>query len=182
MNAVGPSAVRNLSRALFGSGSTLLGRTENIAHCDFRQWCFVKLLRVEGYTLHVAYPRVRLTMPAKRQRPPEDPDESLGHRLARLRKERGITQAELAERLKISQTTVSDYERGRLRMHGDVILALARLLNISADDLLGLEATPQQPVVKDRKLLQHLALIERLPKRDRDALLRTIRLYVSRAQ
>ncbi|MBM4258227.1 MAG: helix-turn-helix transcriptional regulator [Deltaproteobacteria bacterium] len=40
-----------------------------------------------------------------------------GQRVAQLRKERGLTQQELAERLGISQPVVSDYECGALRLH-----------------------------------------------------------------
>ena len=42
----------------------------------------------------------------------------IGERIARLRKERGITQVEMAELLGLSQPVVSDYERGALRLHG----------------------------------------------------------------
>lgn len=124
----------------------------------------------------------QLSMRPKRQRLTENLTESLGHRLARLRKERGLTQQDLAAHLKISQTNVSDYEHDKLRLHGDVIVALAKLLKVSADELLGLERSPRQPVVGDRQLLQHLTLIERLPRKDREALMRTIRLYVGRVR
>jgi hypothetical protein len=36
--------------------------------------------------------------------------------------------------------------------------------------------------VKDRRLLQELSLVEQLPKRDKEALLRTIRMYASKVR
>jgi transcriptional regulator with XRE-family HTH domain len=48
--------------------------------------------------------------------------ETPGERLARLRKERGWTQVELAERIGITQTLLSDYERGKLRLNADMIV------------------------------------------------------------
>ena len=36
--------------------------------------------------------------------------ETIGKRIARLRKERGYTQVELAEKMNIIQTLISDYE------------------------------------------------------------------------
>ena len=48
--------------------------------------------------------------------------ESIAQRLARLRRESGITQEEMADRLGISQPIVSDYERGELRLHGELIV------------------------------------------------------------
>jgi transcriptional regulator with XRE-family HTH domain len=63
----------------------------------------------------------------------------VGARLARLRRERGMTQVELAERLGVSQPIVSDYERGELRLHGELIVRLTEILRVSAEELLGLE-------------------------------------------
>lgn len=50
--------------------------------------------------------------------------ETIGERLARLRRERGITQVELAEMLGVVQPMISDYERGLLRLHGELIVQL----------------------------------------------------------
>jgi len=57
-------------------------------------------------------------------------------RLARLRKERGWTQVELAERVGITQRLVSDYERGRLRLNADIVVRLANALEVATDELL----------------------------------------------
>lgn len=106
----------------------------------------------------------------------------IGARLAQLRKEKGITQAELAERLEISQPMASDYERGKLRLHGELIIQLSEILGVSADEILGIKAT-QQPksAVKNRRLSHRLQAIDQLPKRDQDALFRTIDAFISRA-
>jgi ribosome-binding protein aMBF1 (putative translation factor) len=52
--------------------------------------------------------------------PPLGLPEPFGSRLARLRKERGFTQIELASRIGLTQTLVSDYERGKLRLNVSV--------------------------------------------------------------
>lgn len=107
--------------------------------------------------------------------------ETIGQRLARLRKERGITQAELADKLGVAQPVVSDYERGELRLHGQLIVELARILSVSADELLGLEALPKNNgAVRNRRLLRRLQQLERLPKRDLQALLRTIDAFLQK--
>ena len=54
--------------------------------------------------------------------------ESIGERLSRLRRERGITQMELAEHLGVAQPVVSDYERGELRLHGQAIVELTPVI------------------------------------------------------
>jgi len=113
------------------------------------------------------------------QRPADQ--ETIGQRLARLRRERGITQAEIADKLGIVQPMVSDYERGELRLHGQLIVQLARLLRVSADELLGLEKAKGRGPVKNRRLLRRLQQLEKLPKRDQQALLRTIDAFLAKA-
>ena len=108
--------------------------------------------------------------------------ETFAERLVRLRKARGLSQVELAHRLNIGQPNISDYERGSARPSIDVLIDLATVLKVTTDELLGLQALQPQPAIKDRRLLQHLLLAQRLPKRDRDALLRTIKMYVERVK
>ncbi|MGH9967441.1 MAG: helix-turn-helix domain-containing protein [Pyrinomonadaceae bacterium] len=43
-------------------------------------------------------------------------DETIGQRVARLRKERGFTQIELADKIGLTQNLISAYECGRLRL------------------------------------------------------------------
>lgn len=105
-------------------------------------------------------------------------DAALGQRLARLRKERGFTQIELAEKLAVAQPIVSDYERGRLRPHPDMLTRFAAALQISADELLGLEKSVQPPPV-NRRFLRRLQAVDKLPKRDQEALLRTIDAFLA---
>ena len=107
--------------------------------------------------------------------------ESIGERLSRLRRERGITQMELAEQLGVAQPVVSDYERGELRLHGQTIVELTRVLHVSADELLGLEVHKGNGTIKNRRLLRRLQDLERLPKRDQQALLRTIDAFLAKA-
>lgn len=109
--------------------------------------------------------------------------ERIGERLARLRKERGLTQVEVAEKLGVAQPVVSDYERGELRLHGQLIVDLSRILGVSADELLGLEGTAKKPAsVRSRRIRRRLEDLECLPRRDQQALLRTIDAFLSKAR
>jgi transcriptional regulator with XRE-family HTH domain len=105
--------------------------------------------------------------------------ESPGARVARLRRERGITQTELAEMLGVTQPVVSDYERGELRLHGELLVQLAAILGASVDEILGLEAQRSTAAVRDRRLARRLQQIEQLPKRDQQAILRTIDAFIT---
>ena len=107
---------------------------------------------------------------------------SIGERIAKLRKEKGITQIEMAERLGVSQPVVSDYERGAIRLHGELILELAKIFGTSTDEILGLSAAEKaSPSVRNRRLLRRVQAIDQLPRRDQEALLRTIDAFLDRA-
>ncbi len=56
--------------------------------------------------------------------------------LSRLRKERGLTQRELADLLHISQTSVSKYERGAAEPDLEMVLAMADFFGVSTDEFL----------------------------------------------
>jgi transcriptional regulator with XRE-family HTH domain len=108
--------------------------------------------------------------------------ETLGQRLARIRKERGLTQSEVAKRTGLIQTLVSDYERGRLRLAADMIVRFAVALDITTDELLrpkGRKAAPTQTV--SRKVLRRLQQIESLPSYQQRALLTTIDNFIAAA-
>lgn len=108
--------------------------------------------------------------------------ETIGERLVRLRKEKGITQKELAALLGVTQPLVSNYETGELRLHGELIVQLANILGTTADELLGLEKqTRGAGSIRNRRLLRRVREIEKLPRRDQEALLRTIEAFLAKA-
>lgn len=62
--------------------------------------------------------------------------ETIGERLARLAKERGLTQEKLAEKIGWSQGRISDYSRGRKVPSIASLNKLAKALNLDLLDLL----------------------------------------------
>ena len=63
-------------------------------------------------------------------------DTKIADRLQKLRKERGYSQEQLADELGVSRQAVSKWERGEASPDTDNLIALARLYEISVDDLL----------------------------------------------
>ena len=109
---------------------------------------------------------------------------SIGQRLTSIRKARGLTQIDLAQKLSISQALVSKYERGDLLVHGELIVLFATALDVSSDDILGIESKRRVRVAAptpnvDRGLARRFALVQSLPRRDRDALTRTIDAFLA---
>jgi len=66
----------------------------------------------------------------------------IGERLNEARKDRGITQTELAEYLSVSVKTISSYETDRSKPDDENKIKIARFFNISLDYFLGLINEP----------------------------------------
>ncbi len=64
-------------------------------------------------------------------------------RIRDLREDNDLTQAQMAEFLKIHQTTYSDYEIGNLNVPIDVLIKLARFYKTSVDYLVELTDNPK---------------------------------------
>lgn len=60
----------------------------------------------------------------------------LGSRIAALRREAGMRQAELASQLKISPSAIGMYEQGRREPSADTLVAMARIFGVTTDYLL----------------------------------------------
>jgi transcriptional regulator with XRE-family HTH domain len=96
-------------------------------------------------------------------------------RLARLRKERGWTQVELAERVGITQRLLSDYEVGRLRLNADIVVRLADALEVATDELL--RPNGRKAPLRSKpslRLQRRMEKIEKLPPHQQNYLLKTI--------
>jgi transcriptional regulator with XRE-family HTH domain len=89
---------------------------------------------------------------------------AFGERLAALRKERGITQVQLAETLGVSQQAITAYETGQRRVPISTLPLLADTLDITIEALIG---TPAKRSTRKRgpapKIQQQLEQIGRLP-------------------
>ena len=64
---------------------------------------------------------------------------NFGDRLRELRKEFGMTQAELAKRLNVTKSVVSYYELQERNPSPDVLILLADIFHVTTDFLLGIE-------------------------------------------
>lgn len=118
----------------------------------------------------------RLKLPAL---PGDSSRETLGQRLARFRKEKGFTQVELAQRMGITQALITDYERDKLRPYAEMVVRFALALGTSTDEVLGVRKTKPAGAFANRRFLRRLEALAHLPKRDQEALLRTIDAFLA---
>jgi len=81
----------------------------------------------------------------------------MGARIAALRRQAGISQAELARRLGCSASAVGMYEQGRREPPSDLLVQMARIFDVTTDYLLtGCAREPQDQKIFAEMLLQNL--------------------------
>lgn len=71
--------------------------------------------------------------------------------LSKFRKERKLTQQEVAKSLNIAQSTLSQYERGDRRIDDELLRAFCNFYQKSADEILNIS-----PGIRDKKIPKDL--------------------------
>lgn len=103
-----------------------------------------------------------------RSQEPSGQDETLGERMARLRRAKGWNQRELAERAGTQSSQISKFERGTYQPRLETLMKLAEAFETTTDFLL----TGLQPKeTRDTRLRARLPLLEGLPQELRDVFL-----------
>ena len=98
--------------------------------------------------------------------------QQIGANLYRIRKNMGLTQAEVAERAELSDRTYADIERGSANMRMETLLKICLALNITPNDILVLES----PItVSEEELLQ---MLNCCAKKERETALKILGIYV----
>ena len=104
-----------------------------------------------------------------------------GARLAKLRKDAGMSQAELARRLSLTQSLISRFEQGQRRMYDDMLAATAKILGVTPNDILGIG--PCKPVKPEeaslsKRLALRLKLVEAMPRRAQETVIDMLDLAI----
>lgn len=106
-----------------------------------------------------------------------------GERLTALRKDRGLTQVQLAEAMDATQRAISYYENECDCPPGPILVEIARVLKVSTDELLGVKpmrgpkaANGADP--ETRRLWKKFQQVMTLPEKDRRAVIRLVNSLV----
>jgi transcriptional regulator with XRE-family HTH domain len=114
----------------------------------------------------------------------EDPAQSFGKRLADLRKAAGYTQQQLADEIGVSRRMIAYYETETGHPPTSFLIDLARALNVTTDELLGLK--PLRSRVEraglSSRLERRLRQVERLSPKPKQQILAFIDTVVTAEQ
>jgi transcriptional regulator with XRE-family HTH domain len=95
---------------------------------------------------------------------------SFGTRIIEIRKEKGMSQDQLAKALGATPTTVGRYERDEVKPSIEMAVKIAEALDVSLDYLTGRSKND----LKDKKMLERFNEILGLMPEDRNGILYTI--------
>jgi transcriptional regulator with XRE-family HTH domain len=103
-------------------------------------------------------------------------------RSTEIRKRRGLSQVEVAERLGIHQSLISQYERGYLRLHGALLVRLAEVLKTTPDEILAVKKSlgNGEDQTLDRRFVRSLRKIDKLTAHEKKLLLGAIDAFLSK--
>jgi len=111
------------------------------------------------------------------------PASEFGERLTALRKARGLTQVQLADKIDSTQRAVSRYETIADRAPAPVLAKLAQALGVSTDELLGVKRIRAAASLADdpeaRRLWRKFQQVMELPEKDRRAVIRLVNSLVT---
>ncbi len=89
--------------------------------------------------------------------------EDLGSRIASLRKECDLTQAQLGELIGVSQQQVVSFEKGRRKVPASALPKLSTALGVAIEKLIGVESMPGKRGPSP-KLQRQLEQLQKLPR------------------
>ena len=98
-----------------------------------------------------------------------------GKTIAALRKARGLTQKELAAKIKVSQRMITYYECESTHPPVAILPDLARVLHVSVEQLLGVKPINDPAISKDKRLLRRVKFLEDLSEKDQHTVLSLIK-------
>ena len=102
--------------------------------------------------------------------------DSFGKRVAALRKERKMTQDELAKLLNTSISVIGRYERDEMIPGIEVAKKIAGFLNTTVGYLLG--ETDKADLFKDPVMLQRLAELDNMQSEDKNHILHVLDVFI----
>ena len=105
---------------------------------------------------------------------------NFGKRLAKLRKAAGYTQQQLADEIGATRRMITYYESESQHPPANMLVDLAKALNISADALLGIESIEKIPI--NSRLEKRIKQIEKLGPKPRQQITQLIDTLIEAEQ
>ena len=102
----------------------------------------------------------------------------MSERIKKIRKQKGLSQTELGERIGVSQQVITNYERGIREPSIEMLLKISGALNISIENLIG-EKQIKPNDETSRALQKRFEQIKKLPSEKQKAFITMVDAFTS---
>jgi transcriptional regulator with XRE-family HTH domain len=101
---------------------------------------------------------------------------TLGDKLTMLRKQKNLSQGELADKIGVSRDAIGKYERGDIMPTADKAKKMADVLGVSLDFLMSDKA--KEEAVTDKDMIYRMQEIQKLPEAEKDKITSIIDAFI----
>jgi len=107
----------------------------------------------------------------------------LGKRIVKLRKEKNLSQSDLAAKVGVSYAQIGRYETKGAQPPAEILKKIAETLDITADYLIsGTKDEKATAALKDSELLQQFKAVDQLNDKDKSTIKDIIDAYIKRSK
>jgi transcriptional regulator with XRE-family HTH domain len=114
-----------------------------------------------------------------RGRPSQGTRTELAERIHTARKRSGFSQQELALKMGVPQQTVANLERSSKVIKTDTLLKLCAILEVSADELLGIKPIENKSKAPEGRCRKVFKMVSDLPRRQQERIISVVEDLVS---
>jgi transcriptional regulator with XRE-family HTH domain len=112
-------------------------------------------------------------------RPAKTPRSPFGERLAHARQQAGLSQQQLAEKLGTIQRVIAHWERAPVALRADQLAALADVLGVSADFLIGRESPKKRVGGPTGRVRRVLETVSHMPRHQQQKIIDVVEAMVA---
>ncbi len=112
----------------------------------------------------------------------EEKGELFGKRLKKLRQAAGLTQNQLAEELGVTRRIIDYYERESHQLPAYLLADLAKILNTTVDELLGIKSLKNDTPKLGSRLERRLRQIEKMSPKAKKQILQLLDTFIEAEQ
>ena len=103
----------------------------------------------------------------------------LGKRIQELRKQSGLTQAQLASKIEISHTQLTRYESKNIQPPADVLQRMANIFDVSIDYIVsGNKSDKVEQTLKDAELIKQFKQLDKMPEDEKKSILKVLNALI----
>ena len=100
---------------------------------------------------------------------------SLAKNIKAIREEKGLKQIEVADHIGVDKSAYSKIEKGLRALTVDELQKMARLFNLTTDQVLNYDGKlPKEVVIEDKTAVEQMRLIQQLDEEDKQTIFRLI--------